>query len=104
MLTAPWAGYVLNDARDIYRDGSTCVVMNDLSDGGFGKTVVTEYSGGRWILRDSLSQTYIPRALCDVNGNGLYEVLCHVVGKTVLFEQQTPSGSLFGSVPFADTT
>ncbi|MFN5378371.1 MAG: S8 family serine peptidase [Ignavibacteria bacterium] len=104
VLTAPWAGYVLNDARDIYRDGSTCVVMNDLSDGGFGKTVVTEYSGGRWILRDSLSQTYIPRALCDVNGNGLYEVLCHVVGKTVLFEQQTPSGSLFGSVPFADTT
>jgi subtilisin family serine protease len=104
VLTAPWAGYVLNDARDIYRDGTRCIVMNDLSDGGFGKTVVTQYSAGRWILRDSLNETYIPRALCDVNGNGLYEVLCHVVGRTILFEQKSPSTSLFGSVLFADTT
>lgn len=104
VLTAPWAGYVLNDVRDLYRDGGKCVVMNDLSDGAFGRTVVTQYKDGRWILRDSLSDTYIPRAICDANGNGRYEVLCHVVGKTVLFEQQTPTSSLFGSVLFADTT
>lgn len=104
VLTAPWAGYVLNDARDIYRDGGKCIVMNDLSNGAFGRTVVTQYKDGRWILRDSLSDTYIPRAICDVNGNGRYEVLCHVVGKTILFEQQTPTSSIFGSVLFADTT
>lgn len=104
VLSAPWAGYVLNDVRDMYRDGGKCVVMNDLSDGSFGRTIVTQFKDGRWILRDSLSDTYIPRALSDVNGNGRYEVLCHVVGKSVLFEQLTPTSSLFGSVLFADTT
>lgn len=104
VLRAPWAGYVLNDVRDIYRDGSQCFAMNDLSDGGFGRTVIVQFTNGRWVLRDSLNDVYIPRAITDVNGNGRYELLCHVIGKTVLFEQQSPTSSIFSQVLFADST
>lgn len=101
---APWAGYVVNDVRDLYRDGYPCIVMNDLRAGSFGRTIVVQHRDGEWVVKDSLNDTYIPRALCDVNGNGLYEVVCHVIGKTILFEQTSPSSSLFARVLFADTT
>lgn len=104
VATAPWAGYVLDDVRDLYRDGSKCFAMNDLSDGGFGRTLIVQYDNGNWAVRDSLSDVYIPRAITDVNGNGRYELLCHVVGRTVLFEQQSPSQSIFSSILFADST
>jgi subtilisin family serine protease len=104
VASAPWAGYVLDDVRDLYRDGSKCFAMNDLSDGGFGRTVIVQYDNGNWAVRDSLNDVYIPRAITDVNGNGRYELLCHVVGRTVLFEQQSPTQSLFSSILFADST
>lgn len=100
----PWAGYVLDDVRDLYRDGSRCFAMNDLSDGGFGRTLIVQYDNEQWAVRDSLNDVYIPRAITDVNGNGRYELLCHVVGRTVLFEQQSPTQSMFSSILFADST
>lgn len=101
---APWAGYVLNDVRDLYREGLPCVVMNDFEAGGFGRIAVRQYADGAWRTRDSLESVYIPRAITDINGNGLYEVLCHVIGKTVLFEQSSPTSSMFETILFADTT
>ena len=101
---APWAGYVLPDVRDLYRDGKPTVVMSDLTRGTFGALVTRQYEGGRWITRDSLNEVYIPRGLGDVNGNGRTDLLVHTVGKVVLFEQQRTDASPFGSVIFADTT
>jgi subtilisin family serine protease len=101
---APWSGYVLNDIRDIYRDGRATVVMNDMSRGTFGALVTRQYADGRWNTRDSIPDVYIPRGLGDANGNGLLDLLVHTVGKMVLFEQREPGGSPFASVIFADTT
>ncbi|HBB26331.1 MAG TPA: hypothetical protein DCZ59_08715 [Bacteroidetes bacterium] len=101
---ASWSGYVLNDVRDIYRDGRSTVVMNDMSRGTFGALATRQYVDGRWITRDSIPDVYIPRGLGDANGNGLLDLLVHTVGKMVLFEQREPGGSPFASVIFADTT
>lgn len=98
-----WTGYVLNDVRDIYRDGSKTVVMTDLSENTFGGIRTLTYDGTLWRVRDSLPDTWIPRGISDVNGNGLFEVFCHVLGKAVLFEQATPGGTPFARVLFADT-
>lgn len=100
---ADWSGYVLNDVRDVYRDGTRTVVMTDLSGNSFGTIRTMTFDGKKWRLRDSLNATWIPRGISDVNGNGLYEVFCHVIGKAVLFEQATPNGSPFARVLFADT-
>jgi subtilisin family serine protease len=99
----PWSGYVLNDVRDVYRDGTKTVFMADLTGNSFGGIRTMSFDGANWRVRDSLQATWIPRGVSDVNGNGLYEVFCHVIGKAVLFEQSTPAGSPFARVLFADT-
>ncbi|MEY3386481.1 MAG: hypothetical protein RIR53_1292 [Bacteroidota bacterium] len=101
--TAPWSGYVLNDVRDLYRDGRPTVVMNDLSRGTFGGVVTRQLVDGQWITRDSIPDVYIPRALGDANGNGRLELLLHSVGKVILVEQNEVGASPFGSVIYADT-
>lgn len=98
-----WSGYVLNDVRDLYGDGTKTVVMTDLSGNSFGTIRTMSFDGSAWRVRDSLNATWIPRGLSDVNGNGLTEVFCHVIGKAVLFEQASPNGAPFARVIFADT-
>lgn len=102
--SAAWTGYVLNDMRDIYRDGAPTAVMCDLTNGSFGGLVTRQFVNGTWTTRDSIPDVYIPRGIGDANGNGLLDVLVHSVGKVVLLEQQQPGGSPFARVIFADTT
>lgn len=102
--SASWSGYVLNDVRDLYGDGLPAFVMNDLSSGSFGGTFTMQYRDGVWSRRDSLASTWIPRGICDANGNGLLEVLAHVVGRAVLFEQATVGGSPFARIIYADSS
>lgn len=99
-----WAGYVLNDVRDIYQNGNPVVIMNDLSSGSFGQLITMEFSAGSWIRRDSVAQILIPRGISDVNGNGRLEIFAHVVGRAVLFEQAVPGGNPFATILFADST
>ena len=99
-----WAGYVLNDVRDMYGDGAPTILMNDLSSGSFGSTFTMQYRNGLWSRRDSLISSWIPRGISDANGNGLLEVLMHVVGRAVLFEQSTVGGSPFARIIFADSS
>ena len=102
--SASWSGYVLNDVRDLYGDGLPSFVMNDLSSGSFGGTFTMQYRDGVWSRRDSLTSTWIPRGICDANGNGLLEVLAHVVGRAVLFEQAVVGGSPFARIIYADSS
>ena len=102
--SAPWTGYVLNDVRDIYRDGVPTAVMCDLTNGSFGGLVTRQLVNGTWTTRDSVPDVYIPRGIGDANGNGLLDVLIHSVGKVVLLEQRQQGGSPFARVIFADTT
>ncbi|MCX6139781.1 MAG: S8 family serine peptidase [Candidatus Kapabacteria bacterium] len=102
--SASWSGYVLNDVRDMYGDGKPTVVMNDLSSGSFGRIVTMQYDKGEWWRRDSLNSTWIPRGICDANGNGLLEILAHVVGRAVLFEQTVVGGSPFARIIFSDSS
>ncbi len=101
--SASWSGYVLNDMRDLYRDGYPTVVMSDMSRGSFGGLVTRQYMDGRWKTRDSVPDVYIPRGLGDVNGNGLTDLLVHTVGKVVLLEQAADNASPFARVIYADT-
>ncbi|MBC8125440.1 MAG: S8 family serine peptidase, partial [Candidatus Kapabacteria bacterium] len=99
-----WSGYVLNDVRDMYGDGAPTIVMNDLSSGTFGSTFTMQYRNGVWTRRDSLTSSWIPRGISDANGNGLLEVLMHVVGRAVLFEQSKVGGSPFARIIYADSS
>lgn len=104
--STPYVGYMLNDVRDLYGDGSASIVMNDLSNGGFGRMIVIQPDGSRpsWFVRDSIDRIWIPRAIGDANGDGLPEVFAHVVRQAILFQASTPGGSVFESVLFADST
>lgn len=100
----PFTGYVLNDLRDVYSDGSQTIVLNDLSSGTFGATQAYVADGSTWRVKDSIPGVWIPRGMGDANGDGIVDVLCHVVGRTALFQATTPGGSPFGRIIFADTT
>ena len=102
--SASWSGYVLNEDRDIYKDGKSTVVMNDLSSGTFGNLKTMQWDGLEWSTRDSLDAVLIPRGICDANGNGLLEVLTHVIGRAILFEQAVPGGSPFARIIYADSS
>lgn len=102
--SAAWSGYVLNDVRDIYGDGKVAVVMNDLSTGTFGNLKTMQWDGTTWSTRDSVDAVLIPRGISDANGNGLLEVLTHVIGKAVLFEQAVQGGSPFARIIYADSS
>lgn len=98
-----FAGYVLDDVRDVRDNGKQAFVMNNLSSGTFGNMMLMERNGFGFDAVDSTSDVWIPRGMGDANGNGLLEVFAGVVGKSVLFEQASPNGSPFERIAFADT-
>ena len=107
---APFTGYVLNDVRDVYGDGSRTILVTDLTDGVFG--ALETYSAPAvppdtirpgWKRTHSTTSTWIPRGVGDANGDGITDILCHVVGRTALFQAVTPGGSPFERTLFIDT-
>ena len=97
---AEFAGYVLNDVRDIYGDGGDWFVMSDLSTGGFGPALTVGRDGNQWGYQDSTDDVWIPRGMGDANGNGRLEVFMHVVGRARLYEATEEGGNPFASVIF----
>lgn len=100
----PFTGYVVNDIRDVYGNGGRTIVLNDLSSGTFGALRTYVASGATWRTQDSLGTVWIPRGMGDANGDGVVDILCHVVGRAALFQAASPGGSPFGRILFADTT
>jgi subtilisin family serine protease len=98
------AGYVLNDVRPLYGDGQPVLMMNDLASGAFGPLKAVVPGTLSWLTRDSLNEIWIPRGIGDINDDGRLELLCHVVGKAIVFGQAEQNGSLFARTLWADTT
>lgn len=99
----PFAGYVVNDVRDLYDDGLATFVMNDLSGGSFGPMMTVQRDGLNFTERDTLASAWIPRGLGDSNGDGIPEIFAHVVGRAILYQARTKGGSPFGRILYADT-
>ncbi len=97
---AEFAGYVLNDVRDIYGNGKDMFVMSDLRSGGFGPALTVGRDGIGWGYQDSTTDVWIPRGMGDANGNGRLEVFCHVVGRARLYEAAEVGGNPFATVIF----
>ncbi len=95
-------GYVLNDVKPVYGNDQPTFYMNDLSSGSFGRIRTVSYVPSTFTFKDSAA-TLIPRGTGDSNGDGIPEVLCHVVGKTYLYQPRTIGTSPFATLLFADT-
>lgn len=102
VTSPPLVGYVLNDVRALYTDNKPSFVMNDMSSGTFGRIRSVVYEPSTFEQRDS-GATLIPRGMGDSNGDGIIEVLCHVVGKTYLYQAAQKGGSPFSRLLYADT-
>ena len=98
--TGPFAGYVLDDVRDLYDDGTEVFPMADLSSGGFGPMLTVQREGLNWGFRDTTTDVWIPRGIGDANGNGRPEILGHVVGRATLFEAASKGGNPFETIVF----
>ncbi len=106
-----FTGYVLNDVRDVYGDGSRTILVTDLSDGAFGSLEAYNapaipadtFNPGWKRLGHRTTTTWIPRGVGDANGDGIVDILCHVVGRTALFQAATRGGSPFERTIFVDT-
>ena len=106
----PFTGYVLNDVRDLYGDSTRTVLCTELDGvtGEFGYlwTHVDTSKTSRMLFRQKrhrTSSTWIPRGVGDANGDGVTDILCHVVGRTALFQAAAPGGSPFERMLFSDT-
>ncbi|MGA0044831.1 MAG: S8 family serine peptidase [Candidatus Kapaibacteriota bacterium] len=99
--TAPFAGYLLNDVRDLYGTGAPYFVMSDLSSGGFGRMLTVSRDQQGWGYRDSTSDVWIPRAIGDANGDGQLDVFAHVVGQARLYTAASPGGNPFETTLFS---
>lgn len=99
-----FAGYVLNDIRDLYGDGSPAFVMSDLGSGSFGKMKSVTRTPSGFAPRDTTQDVWIPRGMGDSNGDGIDEVFGHVVGQARLFQADVKNGNPFARTVFADTT
>ncbi len=99
-----FAGYVFNDVRDLYGDGSPGFIMNDLGSGSFGKMKSVTRTTSGFTPRDTTQDVWIPRGIGDSNGDGIDEVFGHVVGQARLFQAETKNGNPFARTLFADTT
>lgn len=98
-----FAGYVLDDVRDVRSNGNQAFLMSNLQSGSFGPLNLVERRGFDFVATDSTRDIWIPRGMGDANGNGLLEAFVHVVGKAVLFEQKSADDAPFSTVVFADT-
>jgi len=96
-------GYVLNDVKPVYGNGEPTFFMNDMSSGSFGRIRSVSYAPSTFLLKDSAT-TLIPRGTGDSNGDGIPEVLCHVVGKSYLYQPSTIGASPFSKLLYADST
>ncbi len=103
VATPVMVGYVLNDVKPVYGNGEPTFYMNDMSSGSFGRIRTVSYTPSAFTFKDSAA-TLIPRGTGDSNGDGIPEVLCHVVGKTYLYQPRSIGTSPFGSLLFADST
>ena len=99
-----FAGYVLNDVRDLYGDGNKSFVMTDLGSGSFGKMKTVTKSSSGFVPRDTTDDVWIPRGIGDSNGDGIDEVFGHVVGEARLFQSSVLNGNPFERTLFADST
>lgn len=99
-----FAGYVLNDVRDLYGEGSPVFVMNDLGSGSFGKMKSVTRTPSGFTPRDTTQDVWIPRGIGDSNGDGIDEVFGHVVGQARLFQADVKNGNPFARTVFADAT
>lgn len=98
-----FTGYVLNTVQDITGSGNEEFLMSDLQTGVFGPIVLMQRVGVDFVAGDKTDQIWIPRGICDANGNGITEVLAGISGKTVLFERSTSDNNPFGHIIYADT-
>ncbi|MBU3741315.1 MAG: hypothetical protein FGM24_03405 [Candidatus Kapabacteria bacterium] len=106
----PFTGYVLNDVRDLYGDSTRTVLCTELDGvtGEFGSlwTHVDTSKTSQMLFRlkrHRTATTWIPRGVGDANGDGITDILCHVVGRTALFQAAAPGGSPFERMLFSDT-
>ncbi|MGA2298250.1 MAG: S8 family serine peptidase, partial [FCB group bacterium] len=100
--TLPMA-YLLNNVSDLYKNGKQTVELNDLTNGKWGPIKVYQFDNGNFVLKDSLTESWLPMDTGDSNGDGIPELLASKFGNTILFQSKTAGGSPFSSILFSDT-
>jgi len=78
--------YLFNEVSDIYGDGKPCVIVNDLSSGGWGDLKTYQYRTKSFFTKDTNKESLIPKGIGDSNGDGIPEIFTTASGKSTLFQ------------------
>ncbi|ROL61232.1 hypothetical protein D9V86_06865, partial [Bacteroidetes/Chlorobi group bacterium ChocPot_Mid] len=92
--------YLLNKVEDIYGDGKPCIVVNDLSSGGWGNLKIYQFKTKAFFSKDSFKEALIPKGIGDSNGDGILEILATASGKSILFQANNKGENPFSSKLF----
>ena len=78
--------YLHNQVADLFGDGKPAFAVNDISNGNWESTKIYQYIDGQIVMKDSISDIWIPVGYGDSNGDGIQEVFTKSGGKSVLFQ------------------
>ncbi|MFA6571389.1 MAG: S8 family serine peptidase [Bacteroidota bacterium] len=95
--------WLCNSVADFYNDNKSCVSINDISNGGWGGIKVYKFEDGSFKAKDSLNNTWLPRAFGDSNGDRIPEILASSYQSSALFQPRTSGESPFSRILFSDT-
>ncbi|TAL70397.1 MAG: hypothetical protein EPN82_01945 [Bacteroidetes bacterium] len=94
--------YLSDNVFDLYNDGKSSLVVNDISGGTWGNIKVYEFDKSGFIEKDTLNELLIPHGIGNTDGNNLPDILCSGVGKTFLYQQESPGKSLFSKILYSN--
>ncbi|MCL5992149.1 MAG: S8 family serine peptidase, partial [Bacteroidetes bacterium] len=90
--------YLTNHVADLYNDGKPSIIVNDISDGNYGKIKVFEFNNSNFDLKDSAEVFLLPKSIGNTNADNLPDILTTGNGRTVLFQPESLGSSPFSNI------
>ncbi len=87
--------YLHNQSADLFANKKKSIVVNDLTNLSFGKTLALEFDKNGFTLVDSLVNGLLPVGYGDSNGDGIAEVLLMGGYKTAIYQYNKETTRLF---------
>jgi len=87
--------YLTNKSGDLLNNGKQSITLNLLESLYIGRTEIYEFENNNFIIKDSLSDGWIPIGYGDSNGDGLIEFMGTGDAQTKLYQAERAGESVF---------